>query len=42
VVAIQPHTPHIDGIETEAFRRDRPLPALTLTLWLQGLTEHLR
>jgi G3E family GTPase len=31
---------HADGIETEAFRRGRPLPALALTLWLQALTEH--
>ena len=31
---------HTDGIETEALRRDRPLPALALTLWLQALTEH--
>ncbi len=31
---------HSDGIETHAFRRARPLPALALTLWLQALTEH--
>jgi G3E family GTPase len=31
---------HTDGIETMALRRDRPLPALALTLWLQALTEH--
>jgi G3E family GTPase len=31
---------HTDGIETESFRRPRPLPALALTLWLQALTEH--
>jgi G3E family GTPase len=31
---------HTDGIETESFRRSRPLPALALTLWLQALTEH--
>jgi G3E family GTPase len=31
---------HTDGIETEALRRSRPLPALALTLWLQALTEH--
>ncbi len=31
---------HSDGIETESFRRQRPLPALALTLWLQALTEH--
>ena len=31
---------HSDGIETESFRRARPLPALALTLWLQALTEH--
>jgi len=31
---------HTDGIETESFRRARPLPALALTLWLQALTEH--
>jgi G3E family GTPase len=31
---------HSDGIETESFPRQRPLPALALTLWLQALTEH--
>ncbi|MGD0433296.1 MAG: GTP-binding protein [Acetobacteraceae bacterium] len=31
---------HTDGIETESFRRDRKLPALALTLWLQALAEH--
>jgi G3E family GTPase len=31
---------HSGGIETESFRRTRPLPALALTLWLQALTEH--
>jgi G3E family GTPase len=31
---------HSDGIETVSFRRERPLPALALTLWLQALTEH--
>jgi G3E family GTPase len=31
---------HTGGIETESYRRDRPLPALALTLWLQALTEH--
>ena len=31
---------HASGPETMAFRRDRPLPALALTLWLQALTEH--
>jgi G3E family GTPase len=31
---------HADEIETESFRRERPLPALALTLWLQALTEH--
>jgi G3E family GTPase len=31
---------HTDGIETMALRRERPLPALALTLWLQALTEH--
>ena len=31
---------HTEAIETEAFRRARPLPALALTLWLQALTEH--
>ena len=31
---------HTDGIETMSLRRDRPLPALALTLWLQALTEH--
>jgi G3E family GTPase len=31
---------HAEGIETEALRRDRPLPALALTLWLQALAEH--
>ena len=31
---------HTDGIETASLRRDRPLPALALTLWLEALTEH--
>jgi G3E family GTPase len=31
---------HADEIETESFRREWPLPALALTLWLQALTEH--
>ncbi len=31
---------HADGIETESLVRDRPLPALALTLWIQALTEH--
>jgi G3E family GTPase len=31
---------HTDGIETDSYRRERPLPALALTLWLQALTEH--
>ena len=31
---------HADGIETVSLRRDRPLPALALTLWLQALAEH--
>jgi G3E family GTPase len=31
---------HSDGIETEALRRTRPMPALALTLWLQALMEH--
>ncbi len=31
---------HTDGIDTESFRHERPLPALALTLWLQALTEH--
>jgi G3E family GTPase len=31
---------HADGIETFSLRRDRPLPALALTLWLEALTEH--
>ena len=31
---------HAGGIETDSFRRDKPLPALALTLWLQALTEH--
>ena len=31
---------HTDGIETEALRRARPMPALALTLWLQALMEH--
>jgi G3E family GTPase len=35
-----PRARHTDGIETIAFRRARPLPALALTLWLQALTEH--
>ena len=31
---------HADGIETESLRRARPVPAIALTLWLQGLMEH--
>jgi G3E family GTPase len=31
---------HTGGIETESFRRARPISALSLTLWLQALTEH--
>ncbi len=31
---------HGDGIETFVVRRDRPLPAIALTLLLQALTEH--
>ena len=31
---------HSDGIETFVLRRDRPLPALALTLLLEALAEH--
>ncbi len=31
---------HSDGVETFALRRDRPVPALALTLFLQALVEH--
>jgi G3E family GTPase len=31
---------HTAGIETAAFRRAHPLPALALMLWLQALAEH--
>jgi G3E family GTPase len=31
---------HTDGIETFCLQRDTPMPALALTLLLQGLTEH--
>ncbi len=31
---------HGDGIETFVVRRDRPMPAVALTLLLQALTEH--
>jgi G3E family GTPase len=31
---------HTGGIETESVRRERPMPALALALWLQALTEH--
>jgi G3E family GTPase len=31
---------HTDGIETFTLRRDRPVPALALTLLLQALAEH--
>ncbi len=31
---------HSDGIETFSIRRDRPVPALALTLLLQALAEH--
>ncbi|MGE0222205.1 MAG: GTP-binding protein [Acetobacteraceae bacterium] len=31
---------HSDGIESFVLRRDRPVPALALTLLLQALTEH--
>jgi len=31
---------HSDGVTTFALRRDRPVPALALTLLLQGLAEH--
>lgn len=31
---------HTGGIETISWRRDTPLPALALTLWLQALAEH--
>jgi G3E family GTPase len=32
--------PHTDGIETFSLRRDRPVPALALTLLLEALAEH--
>jgi G3E family GTPase len=31
---------HTDGIETAALQRDRPIPALALTLLLEALAEH--
>ena len=31
---------HSDGITTFSLTRDRPLPALALTLWLEALVEH--
>jgi len=31
---------HRGGIETFTLERDRPIPALALALWLQGLAEH--
>ena len=31
---------HGSGIETLSIRRERPMPALALTLWLQALAEH--
>lgn len=31
---------HTDGVETFAIERDRPIPALALTLLLQSLAEH--
>jgi G3E family GTPase len=31
---------HSDGITTFCLMRDRPLPALALTLWLEALVEH--
>lgn len=31
---------HSDGIETFSLTRETPLPALTLTLWLEALVEH--
>jgi len=31
---------HSDGITTFSLVRDRPLPALALTLWLEALVEH--
>lgn len=35
-----PQAVHSDGIATFSLLRDRPLPALALTLWLQALVEH--
>jgi G3E family GTPase len=34
------HAQHTDGITTFALRRERPVPALALTLLLEALTEH--
>jgi G3E family GTPase len=31
---------HSDGISTFSLMRDRPLPAVALTLWLEALVEH--
>lgn len=31
---------HSDGLESFAVQRQRPMPALSLTLWLQALVEH--
>jgi len=35
-----PRARHTDGIETFTLQRDRPVPALALTLLLQALAEH--
>jgi G3E family GTPase len=35
-----PPASHSDGIATFSLTRDRPLPALALTLWLEALVEH--
>lgn len=35
-----PQAAHSDGIATFSLTRDRPLPALALTLWLEALVEH--
>lgn len=32
---------HSDGLSSIVIEREQPLPAMALTLWLQGLAEHL-
>jgi G3E family GTPase len=37
---VTPYAKHSDGIESFVLQRDRPVPALALTLLLQALAEH--